>query len=227
MSLRQIRKMPEFKPEETNIRSSLIEAFTASSGMWLFALFVHSTLPLVLLSGIGLLVTGLTLVQSLRAESWSIDVFGFAPFTKTTAAYIIFGCAIGAVFGITYRVSSDMGVLPEEIERFMFVAASIGAAEEVLFRGYVQGKLRCLNWVVAVVFAALAHTLYKLALFALPPEGILISYKSFAILTFTGGMVYGVLRELSGNILPPLVGHVIFDVIVYGDNINAPWWVWS
>ena len=227
MRLQQAQKMPEFKPEEKKVSRPLIEAFVASSGMGLFALFVHSGLPLVLLAGTGLLATALALAHSLRAERWSADVFGFAPLTKGVAVYLFLGCAVGAVFGVCYRVYSGMGALPAEMGRFVFVAASIGAAEEVLFRGYVQGRLQSPSPIVAVVFAAAAHTIYKMALFALPPESIVISYKSFAIWIFIGGAVVGSLRELSGSVLPPLGGHVLFDVIVYGENISAPWWVWS
>ena len=78
-------------------------------------------------------------------------------------------------------------------------------------------------------FAAAGHTIYKSLLFALPPDNIVIgfSYKSFIFWTFICGAILGSLRDLSGNIMPPILGHMMFDVIVYGNNALAPWWVWS
>jgi membrane protease YdiL (CAAX protease family) len=219
--------MPEFKPEEKNLKRPLIEAFVASSGMGLFALFAHSGLPLVLLAGTGLLATALAITHSYRIVRRLADIFGLAPLTKAAPAYLILGGAVGALFGMIYRVYSDMGTLPAGLGRFVFAAALIGASEEVLFRGYIQGRLRRLGRIGAPIFAAVGHTVYKLALFTLPPEGIVIDYSFLAFWTFSGGLIIGILRELSGSVLPPLGGHVMFDVIVYGDNISAPWWVWS
>ena len=229
MCLYQMGNMPEIKPKEANIKSSVIEAFIASSGIWLFAIFTHSGLPLVLLSATGLLATTLALLYSLHYKNWSAEVFGFVPMNSSTVIYFVISCAVGAIFGAVFRISLGMGPLPSGMGRFVFTAASIGAVEEVLFRGYVQGRLRCLSPIIAIIFAAAGHTIYKSLLFALPPENIVISfsYKSFAIWTFIVGAVSGSFRELSGSVLPPIVGHVTFDVIVYGNNINAPWWVWS
>lgn len=219
--------MPGFEPEEKNSRRPLIEAFAASSGMGLFALFAHSGLPWVLLAGAGLLATALAITHACRTVGRLTDIFGLAPLTKAATAYLILGGAVGAVVGMIYRVNSDMGILPPGMGRFVFAAALIGASEEVLFRGYIQGRLRRLGGVGAPIFAAVAHTVYKLALFALPPEGIIVDYSYFAFWTFSVSLANGILRELSDSVLPPLGGHVMFDVIVYGENVSAPWWVWS
>ena len=120
--------MPEFKPEENNLRRPLIEAFAASSGMGLFALFAHSGFPLVLLAGSGLLATALAITRSSRTVRRLPDIFGLAPLTKVAPAYLILGCVVGAVFGMIYRVYSDMGILPAGLGRFVFVAALIGAS---------------------------------------------------------------------------------------------------
>jgi membrane protease YdiL (CAAX protease family) len=108
-----------------------------------------------------------------------------------------------------------------------FFAASIGASEQLLFRGYVQGRLYRLGSVPAVVLAAAAHTAYKLSLFVFLPEGVAVDYVSLAFLNFLGGIAAGTLREWSGSVIPPLAGHVLFDIMVYGENSQAPWWIWS
>jgi len=80
---------------------------------------------------------------------------------------------------------------------------------------------------VAVMLAAAAHTAYKAALFAFPPEGVVIDLEFLAVWTLIGGVVFGALRELSGSVLPPLAAHVVFDIVVYGGSVQAPWWVWG
>ncbi len=195
--------------------------------MGLFGLSVHSGLPWILLSGVGLLATTLAIAHSFRAGGSLTEIFALLPLSRKGAFYLGLGCAVGAAFGILFRVYQDVGTLPTELGRFVFVAAAIGAAEEVLFRGYVQGGVRRLGSMAGVTLTAAAHTLYKLALFALPPEGIVIDYEFLAIWTFIGGVIFGGLREFSDSVLPPLCGHVSFDIVVYGQRAHAPWWVWS
>ncbi|NIS60153.1 MAG: CPBP family intramembrane metalloprotease, partial [Proteobacteria bacterium] len=203
------------------------EAAVASAGMGLFGLSVHSGLPWILLSGVGLLATTLAIAHSFRAGGSLTEIFALLPLSRKGAFYLGLGCAVGSAFGIFFRVYQDVGTLPTELGRFVFVAAAIGAAEEVLFRGYVQGGVRRLGSMAGVTLTAAAHTLYKLALFALPPEGIVIDYEFLAIWTFIGGVIFGGLREFSDSVLPPLCGHVSFDIVVYGQRAHAPWWVWS
>jgi membrane protease YdiL (CAAX protease family) len=221
--------MPAPEPKLGDRNRPLIEAFAASFGIWVFALFIHSGLPTVLLAAAGLIITAAALIHSLHAEDWSPEIWGISSFAANAAAYLIAGCAIGTTFGLYYRFSSDIGAFPARIGSFVIFAALIGAAEEVLFRGYVQGRLRCLTPIAAVVLASAAHTIYKSALFILPPDNSVLGgdFKTFVILTFFGGAVFGVLRELSGSVLPPLIAHALFDVLVYGERSTAPWWVWS
>ena len=195
--------------------------------MGVFGVFVHSGLPLALVSGAGLLATVLAIAYSFRAGGGPSEIFALLPPSRRVSFYLGLGCAFGAGLGILFRVYQDAGAFSTGLGRFVFVAAPIGAAEEFLFRGYVQGRLRPLGSAAAVILAAAAHTLYKLALFALPPEGILINYEVLAIWTLIGGVISGGLREFSGSSLPPVSGHVVFDIVVYGQRAHAPWWVWS
>jgi membrane protease YdiL (CAAX protease family) len=205
----------------------VVEAAAASAGMVLFALFVRSGLPLVILSGVGLMGTALAVANTFRAERRPAAVLGFSPLSGKTGVFVALGCAVGVGFGVLHRVTWEMGATPARLAPFAFVGACIGAAEELVYRGYVQGRLRAFGWVVPVVVAALAHTAYKTALFAFPPDGVAIDLRYLAVWTFVGGVVFGVLRQASGSVLPPLAAHVVFDIIVYGENVQAPWWVWS
>jgi membrane protease YdiL (CAAX protease family) len=45
--------------------------------------------------------------------------------------------------------------------------------------------------------------------------------------TFVGGVVLGLLRQISDSVVPPIVAHAVFDLLVYGALVRAPWWVWG
>ena len=78
-----------------------------------------------------------------------------------------------------------------------------------------------------MVLASLFHAAYKCALFAPglspPSQGL----RFLAVATVAGGIAFGALREAGGSALPPVVAHAAFDLVVYGDASQAPWWVWS
>jgi membrane protease YdiL (CAAX protease family) len=79
----------------------------------------------------------------------------------------------------------------------------------------------------AVALAAALHAGYKTALFAWPPEGMATDLALIATATFLGGTAFGLLREASGSVWAALAAHVAFDLAVYSEQTQAPWWVWS
>jgi membrane protease YdiL (CAAX protease family) len=91
----------------------------------------------------------------------------------------------------------------------------------------MQGRLKVLGGPTAVVSAALAHTVYKCALFALRDSPVEIDFAMLAIGTLAGGLVFGALREGARSVWPAVAAHAFFDVVAYGDLARAPWWVWS
>ena len=109
----------------------------------------------------------------------------------------------------------------------MACQARLGASEELLFGGYIQGTLRSLGPVPAVVPAAAAHGAYKVSPFLFLPEGVAVDLLSLAYNAFAAGLSAGVLREWSRSVVPPSAGHVLFDIVRYGEKSAAPWWVWA
>jgi membrane protease YdiL (CAAX protease family) len=205
----------------------VLEALVASTGMILFATLVRCPLLPSWISAVGLLATALAISCSLHSAPHLAEIFALYPPSRRMAVYLVIGGAGGAALGIFSRLSHDAGALPSGIGQFVFWAASIGASEELLFRGYIQGRLHPLGSVPAVVLAAAAHSAYQLSLFVFLPEGIAVDYLSLGFCTFVVGLAGGALREWSGSVIPPLAGHVLFDIVVYGGRSMAPWWVWS
>ena len=203
------------------------EATVAGAGMVLFALFAHSLSSTFAFSAAGLTLTAAALVQAVVRSRSPLALFGLAAVTRKMALYVPVGALLGLALGVWYRWHIGAPPLPEAFRGFVLVAALIGSAEEVLYRGYVQGRVGRLGAVGAVACAALLHTAYKSALFALPGEAAMIDLEFIVAATFIGGLVFGALRQLSGNVLAPLAAHAAFDLVVYAELAAAPWWVWS
>jgi membrane protease YdiL (CAAX protease family) len=218
-----------FEPEANKRQERPVaEALAASAGMVLFAFFSHQGLPWTIISVVGLLVTAVTIEQSFRSATSMAGLLGLSQFSRRGVLFAAVGCAVGAGFGVLYRISQGMSVFPASgLEAFVAVACLIGATEELLYRGWVQGRLRVLGWPAAVVFAAASHAAYKTALFAWPPDPMYINYSFVALWTFVGGIIFGLIREFSGTVVPLMLAHAMFDLLVYGAVARAPWWVWT
>jgi membrane protease YdiL (CAAX protease family) len=138
------------------------------------------------------------------------------------------GIAAGATAGLLHRFDLGLPVLPAAaFEPFVLLACLIGATEELVYRGWLFGKIRRFGWPAAIMIATVAHTAYKVALFARPGVPVPVDLLSLALWTMGGGLVLGVLRAASGRVGPAVAGHVAFDLVVYHQVAEAPWWVWG
>jgi membrane protease YdiL (CAAX protease family) len=206
----------------------VIEALGVAGGMVIFAAFSHRGLPWILVSATGLLGATISLERSLRRAPRVAALLGLEGFSGKTARFAAVGGALGAGAGLLHRRGLGLPLLPAGgLEIFAAMACLIGATEELVYRGWLQGRLRTLGWPVAVVAAAAAHAAYKSALFAWPPGPAQIDCAAIAGWTFVGGVVLGLLRQLSGSVVPAMVAHAAFDLLVYGALAHAPWWVWG
>lgn len=199
----------------------------AAAGMFLFALLAHRPMPFQLLSFCGLFLTALAVTYGLRTENSPAALLGVQRFSGRTLVFIALGILIGIALGLLYRWGYDLKLKPAGLGRFALVGALIGATEEVLYRGYIQGRLRRLGPFLAIALAALSHTAYKSALFVFPPFPIQIDFLLFAGATFVVGLIFGTMREHAGSVIPPLAAHASFDIMAYGEYARAPWWVWG
>ena len=202
------------------------EALIAAAGMCLFALFAQRPLPLFYISLAGLMLVAALIARSLDRDISLSAVIGWIPVSRSVALSTAVGFALGALLGLWYRNAYGLSLFPVHLARFVASAALIGATEELVFRGYIQGRISGFGFLGAPAFAALSHTAYKCILFIFPPDGVDIHLTLLASLTFAAGLIFGLLRQLSGSVLPPLAAHVLFDVLAYGDRAQAPWWIW-
>jgi membrane protease YdiL (CAAX protease family) len=195
--------------------------------MILFGLFSHRGLPWIAIGAAGLLSAAFCIQRSIVSMRDIPPLFGLSGSWKVLIISLA-GCAVGVGLGAYYRFSFGMTLLPgPALQPFALAACGIGAAEELVYRGWMQGRLRVLGRLAAVLISTAAHTAYKTALFALPPSPVSVNFLSLVVLTFTVGALLGLLRELSRSIYPAVAAHVAFDLMVYGAAAQAPWWVWA
>ena len=205
----------------------LIEVCAAGCGLCLFALFVHQGMPLTLLSGAGMIAAAIAVYFVFRDEASPAAMLGLSPFSRKAAAYVVFGCALGMSLAIVYRLHMGWAIMPAGLSRFAAVAVLIGATEELIYRGFMQGRLLPFGPVPAVVLAALLHTGYKCCLFAAAPFTLETSFTTLAAATFLGGLAFGATRAFSASLIPAIAAHGCFDIIVYGELAQTPPWIWT
>jgi len=201
----------------------LADAVLCSLALAVFAFCVNFTFPIKIIAFIALAVAAFIISRN-RGE------FIIPSVKYILNPVLLMSCIIGLQMGVAgamyYRGSFGMPVLPAVIRGFVWVAIGIGITEELVFRGFIQGLLSKLHPGFAIVFAALAHATYKACLFISPAADYHYSIMLFYTWSFGAFILIGILRHYSKSILPAIIVHAVFDLLVYAESINAPWWVW-
>ena len=202
------------------------DVFLALLGILIFAAFVHKPFPLILLAVGGLAGTAAVIGFSTKDITLR-EVFGIKPLNQRVLLYTPIAAAVGVLMAILTRNRFELTLIPAGFTGIALVAPLVGAAEELVFRGYIQGRLHPLGKLCSIVCASAAHTCYKLLVIL--SLGIPLQFDFFFLIfwTFTGGLLFGTLRELSGSTIPPVIAHAVFDIVLYGTLTTAPIWVWS
>jgi membrane protease YdiL (CAAX protease family) len=193
-----------------------------------FALFSHRRSPHFVWGAMGLLVAAAAIAWSLHRAARPGSLLGLEALRGKTVWWSVLGLALGGGAAMLYQSQQGMFAWPSgHLGPFAAMACLIGATEELVYRGWLQGTVRPFGRPAAVIIAGVAHAAYKTALFAWPPFPIAADLTAMAGWTFAAGLGAGVLRESSGSVIPPMVAHAAFDLVVYGALAQAPWWVWS
>lgn len=203
-------------------------ALAAAIGMVVFAVFAHRGLPWIAVGAAGLVVAAAAIGRSLAREVKPFDFVGLTGLPRRAILSCTIGLAIGVGAAVLDRWQLGVPLRPASgFAAFAPVACLIGAAEELIYRGWMQSALHRLGAPAAVGTAALAHAAYKASLFAWSPEPMTTGWVAIAGWTFAVGIAFGALRETSRSVIPSMLGHAAFDWVVYGAFGHAPWWVWS
>ena len=202
------------------------EALATVVGMALFGLFAARPLPLFFIALAALLGVALLIARSAYKEHSLGKVCGWTPVPHRIGRWCVAGFLGGLLFALYYRWNYCLPLIPVSLTYVVIPAALIGAAEETVFRGYLQSRIRMGGLLLAPLLAASGHTLYKCALFLLPAEASTVNLAVLAAVTFAAGWLIGLIRQQAGSVLPAVIAHALFDILAYGDRISMPWWVW-
>ncbi|MBI5370954.1 MAG: CPBP family intramembrane metalloprotease [Sphingobacteriales bacterium] len=219
--------MPEPDPFIAALNKTAVrDALLCSTGLVLFGYFIGYPVPVKLAAFIPLALAGYIIS---RQPGLLIRAAGDLTKESSTVQlllYVLAGFLMGLAAAFYYRGSYSMPLLPGFFRGFVLIAVCIGILEELVFRGFIQGILQGRHAGLAIGIAALAHACYKAALFLSPAaEG---SHPLYLFFTWSLGafILLGLLRYYSRSLLPPVIVHAVFDLLVYAENAEAPWWVW-
>ncbi len=201
-------------------RSFPSSAPSAAALLVLFGYLLHvnkATALVCLAAGLALISTWIWKTPLER----STRVLGFK---RPPARVMTAGLALGLATAAYARWAQGRPLFPCPLRAFLFISISIGATEELVFRGFFLGRFLD-RWrpVAAVAAAALAHAAYKTAIFV--PSTALAELALLGGLTFAFGLLLGWWRARNHGVWPCVAFHVVFDFWVYADR-TTPWWVW-
>jgi membrane protease YdiL (CAAX protease family) len=196
------------------------------AGILLFALFIHDPLPLRAIAFAGLTGAALMIGYSMRGIS-ILHAFAVYALNRKVFIYLIPAIVLGIGLGLLTRNVFDLSLLPGAVTGIAFITPVIGATEELIFRGYIQGHVRPIGRIFSIVYASTVHTCYKLLVILSLSVPLHFDFFFLIFWTFVGGLAFGALRELSRSTIPPIIAHAAFDIMLYGGMSVAPVWVWS
>ena len=131
-----------------------IEVILFYSGILIFTYFITGANNSLLFAFIGIGLSFVIIVFRLRAPADLGASFGFNKLGKGSIQYLGIAVLAGLLLGILYRQYLKLGVLPSHLASFAIIASLIGGTEELVFRGFIQTKLRKVNIYAAIIFGA-------------------------------------------------------------------------
>ena len=209
-------------------KRALPSVILVTGGMCIFGSFIHDGSWHRVISFAGLAVSVLAISFSVQRISSLPAAFGLVPLTRIVTWYGLAGMLFGLLLGMLYNSLKTDYLIPASLTGFALIAPLIGAAEELVFRGFVQTRSAISTGATgSILMAASGHTLYKFLVIWTFPAELDTYFPSLLILTFLSGLVLGFMKQGSGSVLPPVLAHAFFDIIVYGGDTLAPIWVWN
>ena len=204
-----------------------IQAGLFIAGLLIFALFIPDSGPVRWLAMMGLALSCFALYREVLQTGQARQIWDSYN-RSDELKYLLMsgGLVLGIGVGILYRSSLGMSMIPLAFTGFALVAAAIGATEELLFRGALVYLLRRQSVFAIIIITSMAHAGYKAMLFMSPFAAQSVDVVTLFSYTLIAGFILGSLRILSSSTAPPLVAPGLWDVVVYGDSLQPPWWVW-
>lgn len=211
---------------EGKLSHPLARSLAISTGLWTFAVLYRGTTTMQIFAAVALLATAILIVMVLLPHNAEILNKNTWQWPSESRKVLMLSIILSVALATWYRISEQMKPLPLSIHWFVILSVLIGATEELIFRGVVQGEAGRWNTTGAVYLSALAFAGYKALLFILPAAENETNVFNLFTFTFLAGILLGYARKNSGSLWPCLIAHGIFDLLVYMETAKPPWWVW-
>jgi len=187
----------------------------------LFSFFAHRQLLWALLF---LFAGQVLMLISLSSCSWSTlgEIFGISK-GRYLPLWALLSATAAIIAAVVYRRNLPYTPWLAGLTSFAGIAVLIGACEELIFRGFFYSKLPAWHFSIKALVSSIIHTCYKAALFVSFTDTRLDRLILWTLFT---GVLLGMMRASSKSIIPCIIFHCLFDLLVYGDVTRSPWWVW-
>jgi membrane protease YdiL (CAAX protease family) len=172
-----------------------------------------------------LLGAAMIMSRSVRGIPSFGAVFGLDMFNRKVLVFSLAGFVTGIALAVLNNHLLGVHLLPDTLTAFALLAPLIGIAEELVFRGYIQGRVLSLGPLFSILIASGGHTFYKYLVIKTYPGDLLDTYTWLVLLTFGVGTVFGWMRLRSESVIPAALAHAVFDIAVYGGLQSIPVWV--
>jgi membrane protease YdiL (CAAX protease family) len=204
-----------------------LEFLLITGGILVFAWFAHGKGISFLVAMAGLLVSSAGIAVSLFRSADPLSVLGLQRFNLNTLRLSLQFSAVGIAMTVLYRYKSGMSLFPHALTTVALITPFIGMTEELVFRGFIQGRLRSTGFFISILLASAGHASYKFLVLKSLPFDLGTDLPWLALSTFAVGLVLGAFREICGTVVPAMIAHAAFDIFLYGDSVKMPAWVWG
>jgi membrane protease YdiL (CAAX protease family) len=205
----------------------ILEVILALFGIGVFAWFIHGEKYLFIIAVGSLVLVSLIISFSVFRSEGIYLIIGSDWFNKRAVVFSMAGFIIGVGLAVIYRVRIGLSLFPVTLTTVAIISPWIGITEELIFRGYIQGRMRIFGIFISIFLAAACHAFYKYLVLKSLHIDIGTDFSWMILITFMMGLILGASREISGSVIPALVFHATFDIFFYGDFSGMPVWVWS
>jgi membrane protease YdiL (CAAX protease family) len=216
----------DYEPDRNRILI-IFEVFLVLFGLGIFAWFIHGGNLFFIIAVGGLLLASLIISFSVTRDRGIYLLLGSGRSVKKIFVYALSGFIVGVILAVIYRIRIGLSLIPVTLTLNAIISPLIGMTEELVFRGYVQGKLKTFGIFISIILAATAQAFYKFLVLKSLPLDVGIDFSWLFLITLLIGLIIGASRELSGSIVPAMALHAAFDIFFYGDFSEIPLWVWS
>jgi len=206
---------------------SILEILLVLSGISIFAWFIHGERLSFWIAIGGLMMTSIIISFAILRSANLLSLLGLDSLKRRIIIISIRGIVIAIIMAALIRKITGLSLFPFPLTFVAVISPVIGATEELIFRGFIQGNLKTSGIFLSIFLAAAGHSLYKYLVLRSLPVDVGIDFGWLVLSTFMLGLILGASREISGSVIPAMTWHVVFDIIFYGDFTEMPVWVWS